>query len=167
MVGNVKLIMVVHVLVMRWEVVVIVVVMRICSECVKVRSFAGVRGAAAATGGARCVRRLWGVAGGGGGTRTEVIVVVVVAGSWAYAIPHLSLPVVGDVDGVGSGVQGGELGLQLTRELDAGNALLWDGAEVPLDASPPARVVPPELHHPVKVDDVQEPSHQHLTRPLS
>lgn len=99
-----KLIVVVHVLVMRWEVVVIVVVMRIGGEGVEVRRFAGVRGAAAAAGGARRVRRLWGVAGGSGGARAEVIIIVVVPGGRAYAVPHLPFPVVGDVDGVGSGV---------------------------------------------------------------
>lgn len=146
----------------------IVVVMRICSECVKVRWFAGVWGAAATAGSTRSVRCLWGVAGGCWGARAEVIVVVVVvAGSWAYAVSHLSLPVIGDVDGMGSGMQSGELSLQLTWELYASNAFLWDGAEVSLDASPPAWVISPELHHPVKVDDVQEPGHQHLTRPLS
>lgn len=99
-----ELIVMVHVVVMGWEVVVIVVVMRICGECMKVCRFAGVRGAATAAGSTWSVRRLWGVARGSGGARTEVIVVVIVTGGRAYAVPHLSLPVVGDVDGMCSSV---------------------------------------------------------------
>lgn len=103
-VGNVELIMVVHVVVMRWKVVMIVVMMRICSECMEVCRFTSVWGATAAAGSTWRVRRLWGVAWGSWGTRTEIIVVVIVAGSWTYAVSQLSLSMTGDVDRMCSSV---------------------------------------------------------------
>lgn len=144
----------------------IMVVMRFCSECMEVCGFTSVWGTAAAAGGTGCVWGLWGIAWGSGRAGTEVVVVVV-TGSRTYTVAHLSLPVAGDVDSVCSSVQGRQLCLQLAWEFDASNSLLWNGTEVPLDASPPARVIPSELHHAVKVNDVEEPGHQHLTRPLS
>lgn len=80
-------------------------VMRICSEGMKMCWFTGVRRTTAAAGSTGRVRCLWGVAWGGGSAGTE-IVVVVVAGSRTEAVGHVSIPVAGDVNGVCSGVQG-------------------------------------------------------------
>lgn len=164
--GNVKLIVVVHMLIVWWKVVMIMVVMRLYSKCMEVCWFIGIWRTTAAAGSTGCVWGLWGVAWGSWGAGTEVIVVVV-TGSRTYTVTHLSLTVVGDMDSMRSSVQGRQLCLQLTWKFDASNSLFWDGTEVTLDASPPAWVIPSELHHPIKVNDVQEPSHQHLTRPLT
>ena len=141
------------------------VVMRVCGECMKMCWFTSVWGTTAATGGTRCVWSLWGVAWGCGCAGTEVIVVVVTY-SGTYTVTYLSFPVVGDVDSMCSSVQSWQFCFQLAWEFDASDSLLWDGTEVTFDASPPARVIPPQLHHAVKVNDVQEPGHQNLTRPL-